>query len=120
MFAFLFSVLDQMARMDEKRLREFEDWALSERSQLSDSENVLLDAIAEACLAVRRAWQDQESRRTELEAWRDKASGYREELQKDREALEGADIELAVGDKDAAVKARSILNDRLKTHSEDE
>ncbi len=49
--------------MDEGRLREFEDWALSERSQLSDSENVLLDAIAEACLAVRLAWQDQESRR---------------------------------------------------------
>ena len=32
--------------------------------------------------------------------------------------MEGADIELAVGDKDAAVKARSILNDRLKTHPE--
>ena len=106
--------------MDEERLLEFEDWALTERSQLSDSENVLLDAIAEACLAVRRAWRDQESRRTELEAWRDKASGYREELQKDREAMEGADVELAVGDKDAAVKARSILNGRLKIHTEDE
>ena len=107
-----------MQGMDEARLREFEDWALTERSQLSDSENVLLDAIAEACLAVRRAWQDQESRRTELEAWRDKASGYREELQKDREAMKGADIELAVGDKDAARKARSILSGRLKIHPE--
>ena len=104
--------------MDKKRLRELEDWALSERSQLSDSENVLLDAIAEACLAVRRAWQDQESRRTELEAWRDKASGYREELQKDRETMKGADIELAVGDQDAARKARSILSGRLKIHTE--
>jgi hypothetical protein len=101
--------------MDEERLRELENWVLSERSQLSDSENVLLDAIAEACLAVRRAWQDQESRRTELEAWRDKAKVYQEELQKDREAMEGADIELAVGDEDAGGKARSILGDRLKT-----
>ena len=115
---FSFSVLNQMTGMDKKRLRELEDWALSERSQLSDSENVLLDAIAEACLAVRRAWQDQESRRTELEAWRDKASGYREELQKDRETMKGADIELAVGDQDAARKARSILSGRLKIHTE--
>ena len=60
---FDFDVLNQRTGMDEGRLREFEDWALSERSQLSDSENVLLDAIAEACLAVRLAWQDQESRR---------------------------------------------------------
>ncbi len=118
MFALTFDVLNQRTEMDEGRLREFEDWALSERSQLSDSENVLLDAIAEACLAVRLAWQDQESRRGELEAWRDKAKTYREELQKDHEAMEGADIELAVGDKDAAVKARSILNDRLKKHPE--
>ena len=82
----------------------------------SNRPGVLLDAIAEACLAVRRAWQDQESRRTELEVWRDKAKVYQEELQKDREAMEGADIELAVGDKDAGGKARSILGDRLKTH----
>ena len=104
--------------MDEKRLREFENWVLSERSELSDSENVLLDAIAEACMAVRRAWQDEESRRIELEAWRDKANVYQEELQKDREAMEGADIELAVGDEDAGGKARSILGNRLKTHSD--
>jgi hypothetical protein len=104
--------------MDEKRLREFENWVLSERSELSDSENVLLDAIAEACMAVRRAWQDEESRRIELEAWRDKVKVYQEELQKDREAMEGADVELAVGDEDAGGKARSILGNRLKTHSD--
>jgi hypothetical protein len=104
--------------MDEKRLREFENWVLSERSELSDSENVLLDAIAEACMAVRRAWQDEESRRIELEAWRDKAKVYQEALQKDREAMEGADVELAVGDEDAGGKARSILGNRLKTHSD--
>ena len=100
--------------MDEKRLREMEDWALTERSQLTDSENVLLDAIAEACMAVRQAWQDQENRRAELQAWRDKARTYQEELKKDREAMEGADVELAVGNKDSAVKARAILEHRLK------
>ena len=101
--------------MDEQRLREFENWVLSERTQLSDSENVLLDAIAEACLAVRRAWQDQESRCAELQALRGKAKLYQEELRKDREAMEGADIELAIGDNDAGGKARSILSNRLKT-----
>lgn len=104
--------------MDEKRLRELEDWALSERSQLSDSENVLLDAIAEACMELRRAWQDESAHRAELEAWRDKASAYREALEKDRVAMEGADVELAVGDDAAAEKARSILSDRLETHDE--
>ena len=106
--------------MDDKRLHEMEDWALSERSQLSDSENVLLDAIAEACLELRQAWKDQQSRRAELEAWRDKADTYREELEKDREAMEGADIELAVGNQDSADKARFILGGRLKIHSEAE
>jgi hypothetical protein len=104
--------------MDEKRLQEMEDWALTERSQLSESESVLLDAIAEACMAVRSAWREQQSRRAELEAWRHKASAYREELEKDREAMEGADVELAVGNQDSANKARSILGDRLKTHPE--
>lgn len=104
--------------MDEKRLHELEDWTLSERSQLTESENVLLDAIAEACLAVRRARQEHESRRAELDAWRDKARTYQEELQKDREAMEGADIELAVGEDGAAGKARSILSERLKAHQE--
>ena len=42
-------------------------------SPLTDSEHVLLAAIAEACMAVRHAWQEQENRRTESEAWRDKA-----------------------------------------------
>lgn len=106
--------------MDDERLREMEDWALTERSQLSDSENVLLDAIAEACMAVREARKTQQSRRAELEAWRDKANVYREELEKDREAMEGADVELAVGNKDSAGKARSILGQRLKIHPESE
>lgn len=106
--------------MDEERLREMEDWALTERSQLTDSENVLLDAIAEACMAVRQAWQEQENRRAELKAWRDKATSYREVLEKDREAMEGADVELAVGHKDSADKARSILGDRLKRGAESE
>ena len=106
--------------MDEDRLREMEDWALTERSQLTDSENVLLDAIAEACMAVRQAWQEQEHRRAELQVWRDKARTYRDELEKDREAMEGADVELAVGNKDSAEKARLILGDRLKIRSEPE
>lgn len=104
--------------MDERRLHELEDWALSERSDLTESENVLLDAIAEACLAVRRSWQDQEARRMELDAWRDKANNYSEELKKDREAMEGADVELTLGNGDAAGKARSILSSRLKTQPE--
>jgi len=115
MFALLISVRKQEMRMDQERLREFENWALSERSQLSDSENVLLDAIAEACSAVRRAWQEQESRCAELDELRGKAKVYQEELQKDREAMEGADVELAIGDTDAGGKARSILSNRLKT-----
>lgn len=102
--------------MDEKRLHELEDWALTERSQLTDSENVLLDAIAEACVELRKAWREYESRRAELDTWRDKAKTYREELRKDREAMEGADVELAVGDDHAAGKARSILGERLRTH----
>ena len=106
--------------MDDERLREMEDWALTERSELSDSENVLLDAIAEACMAVRQAWKDQQARRAELEAWRSKAKVYREELEKDREAMEGADVELAVGHKDSAGKARSILGERLKDYPESE
>jgi hypothetical protein len=104
--------------MDEQRLHELEDWALSERSELSDSENVLLDAIAEACLAVRRSWQDQAARCAELDAWRNKAAIYSDELRKDREAMEGADIELTLGNGDAAAKARSILSGRLKSHPE--
>jgi len=32
--------------------------------------------------------------------------------------MEGADVELALGDKVAAVKARSILSGRLKIHAE--
>ncbi len=104
--------------MDERRLHELEDWALSEREKLTDSENVLLDAIAEACLAVRRSWQDQAARLAELDAWRNKATIYCDELRKDREAMEGADVELTLGDGDAADKARTILGDRLKTHPE--
>ena len=77
-------------------------------------------AIAEACMAVRQAWQDQESRRAELQVWGDKAATYQEQLEKDREAMEGADIELAVGNKDSADKAHLILGDRLKVHSESE
>lgn len=104
--------------MDEQRLHELEDWALSERSHLTDSENVLLDAIAEACLAVRRSWQDQEARRAEIEAWRNKATLYSDELRKDREAMEGADVELTLGNGDGASKARSILSRRLETQPE--
>ena len=110
--------LEMVVCMNEERLRELEDWALSERNRLTDSENVLLDAIAEACLAVRRAWHEQESGHAELAAWRDKAKHYQEELRKDREAMEGADVELAIGDRDAADKARSILSQRLETHPE--
>lgn len=102
--------------MNEERLRELEDWALSERDELTDSERVLLDAIAEACVAVRRAWQYQETHRAAIETWRDKAKTFEEELRKDREAMEGADLELAVGDADAADQARSILGARLKEH----
>jgi len=106
--------------LNEKRLNELEEWALSERSELTDSENVLLDAIAEACVAVRRAWQSQDANRAGVDVWRDKANTCKEELRKDREAMEGADLELAVGDSDAAEKARKILGERLGEQPEDE
>ncbi len=105
--------------MNEKRLIELEEWALEERSELTDSESVLLDAISEACVAVRRAWQYQDANRAAIEAWREKANTLKDELRKDREAMEGADLELAVGDSDAAEKARSILGSRLSEHPED-
>lgn len=105
--------------LNEKRLIELEEWALTERSELTDSENVLLDAIEEACVAVRRAWQYQDANRAAVEAWREKANALKDEIRKDREAMEGADLELAVGDADAAEKARTILGARLAEHPED-
>ena len=106
--------------MDEERLNELEEWALSERSRLTDSENVLLDAIAEACLAVRQERRQQESHREELHSWREKVRALRDELRRDREAMEGADLELAVGDDDSRAKARRILSGRLDEQAEPE
>lgn len=105
--------------MNEQRLNELEEWALTERNGLSESENVLLDAIAEACIAVRRAWQYQDAHRDAIETWREKALALEEELRKDREAMEGADLELAVGDGNAAEQARAILRSRLNEIPDD-
>jgi len=96
--------------MDEKRLRELENWTLEERKGLTASENVLLDAIAETCLEIRRARGAEPSIRRELEL-------VREELEKDRRVMEGVDVELAVREEDAAERARAILAERLDEHA---
>ena len=102
--------------MNEERLSEIEDWAQVERGDLTESENVLLDAITEICIAVRHAWQTQEAQGAALETWREKATEFQDQLRRDREAMEGADLELAVGDSDASEQARTILRSRLNEH----
>lgn len=93
--------------MDEKRLRELESWLREDREDLTLSEIVLLDAISEACVEIRRSWDAESTSRAELER-------SLEELERDRQAMEGADLELALGDSDALEKVRAILGERLE------
>lgn len=100
--------------MNEDRLREIETWTVCEREQLTESENVLLDALAEACAEIRRSREAEK----ELESWLIKAHELEEELRRDRHAMEGADLEAAVGNEEAINRARAILDQRLRAHGE--
>ena len=92
--------------MDEERLSEFERWTLEDRKDLTLSETVLLDAIAEICAALRDSWDFAQTSRRE-------DSSYKSELEEDRRVMEGADLELTLGGDDAAENARFLLSERL-------
>ncbi len=97
--------------MDEERLSELEGWTLEDRKDLTLSETVLLDAIAEVCAALRDSWDsNQKSRREDR--------SRRAELEEDRRVMEGVDVELTLGGNDAAENARSLLGERLAQLSE--
>lgn len=97
--------------MDEERLSELEGWTLEDRKELTLSESVLLDAIAEVCAAVRDAWDsDQTSRREDR--------SLSSELEEDRRVMEGVDLELTLGGVNAAENAKLLLSERLAQLSE--
>ncbi len=97
--------------MDEERLSELEGWTLEERKDLTLSETVLLDAIAEVCAALRDSWDSNQTSR------RDDRS-RRVELEEDRRVMEGVDLELTLGGDGAAENARSLLSERIAQLSE--
>ena len=90
--------------MDEQRLSELEAWTLEDRKDLTLSESVLLDSIAELCTALRDSWNSNQTRRQE-DRWA--------ELEEDRRVMEGADLELTLGGDDALENAKSLLSERL-------
>ena len=96
--------------MDEKRLRELETWTLEDRDGLTQSENVLLDAIGEACLDIRESQRAAEAMRQEIER-------LREELVKDRHVMEGLDLELAAPEPPSLDRARALVFERLEEHA---
>ena len=97
--------------MDEERLSELEGWTLEDRKELTLSESVLLDAIAEVCAAVRDAWDSDQTNRREDRS-------LSSELEEDRRVMEGVDLELTLGGVNAAENAKLLLSERLAQLSE--
>ncbi len=92
--------------MDEERLSELAGWTLEDRKELTLSESVLLDAIAEVCAAVRDAWDSDQTNRREDRS-------LSSELEEDRRVMEGVDLELTLGGVNAAENAKLLLSERL-------
>lgn len=92
--------------MEEERLRELEAWTREDRNELTASEIVLLDAIAEACAALRGV---RESNQTGMQ----ENDRCRADLEDDCRVMEAVDLELTLGGDDAVDKARELLGERL-------
>ena len=97
--------------MDEERLSELEGWTLEDRAELTLSETVLLEGIAEICSALRDSWDS-------IQRCRREEHSHRAELEKDRRMMEGVDLELTLGGDDAANNARQLLGERIVQLSE--
>lgn len=99
--------------MNEERVRELESWAQGSREGLTASECVLLDAILEACREVQGLWKADQARSLELTRVEARVLELQDELGLDRRAMEGAELELTIGETSSSNKARELLADRL-------